>query len=248
MMFAWAVVHRLVNAEVHHALVAVEGLARGRSVARETDGVTPVAVGVVEDTLQHLPPVVRDVVELLLLTGMRCGEAVAMRATEIDMSGDVWLFHPTRHKNAWRGDKHKRTIALGPRAQEIVRRHLKPQMSAILFSPAEQAAIIAERKRAARKSKVPPSQVNRRTSRPKRTPGDQFTSRDINKAIKRACKRHKIPMWHTHQLRHTAALEISRKHGLEAARAVLGHKSLQMSADYAGHDRETAAEVMAKIG
>jgi hypothetical protein len=41
---------------------------------------------------------------------------------------------------------------------------------------------------------------------------------------------------------------VSRQHGLEAARAVLGHKSLQMSANYAGHDKRTAAEVMAKIG
>jgi integrase len=245
-MFAWAVSLQLIPASVHYGLLAVKGLARGRSAARETEAVTPVAVGVVEDTLPHLPPVVRDVVELLLITGMRAGEAVGMRASEIDMTGDVWLYSPSKHKTAWRG--HKRIIAIGPRGQEIIRRHLKAQTAAVLFSPAEQEAMIAAQKRAARKTRVQPSQVNRRKLRPKRKPGLQFSTDDINHAIKRACKRAGIPEWHTHQLRHTAALEVSRQHGLEAARAVLGHKSLQMSADYAGHDKQTAAAVMAKIG
>jgi integrase len=246
LMFSWAVVHKLVLPGVYHGLLAVKGLARGRSEARETDAITPVAVAVVQDTLPHLPPLVRDVVELLLLTGMRVGEAVGMRADEIDMTGEVWLFTPEKHKTAWRG--HKRMIAIGPRGQEIIRRHLKTQTGAVLFSPTEQEAIIAARKRATRKTPVQPSQQNRRKTRRKKKPGDQFTHRDINRAIKRACRRFGIPEWHTHQLRHTAALEVSRQHGLEAARAVLGHKSLQMSADYAGHDKRTAAEVMAKIG
>jgi integrase len=66
--------------------------------------------------------------------------------------------------------------------------------------------------------------------------------------IKRACKRGDLPVWHTHQLRHTAAREISRSHGLEKARAVLGHKLLQMTADYGGPDQQAAAQVMGKIG
>lgn len=246
LMFGWAVSLQLIPGSVYHGLLAVKGLARGRSAARETEAVSPVAVGVVEETLLHLPPVVRDVVELLLLTGMRVGETVAMRANEIDRTGAVWLYSPERHKNRWRG--HHRTIAIGPRGQEIIRRNLKAQTDAILFSPVAQAAMIAAQKRANRKTKVQPSQENRKKTKPKRKPGEQFTHRDINKAIKRACRRANIPQWHTHQLRHTTALEVSRRHGIEAARAVLGHKSLQMTSDYAGHDKRTAAEVMGKIG
>jgi hypothetical protein len=104
---------------------------------------------------------------------MRVGESVAMRADEIDMTGEVWLFNPQKHKTAWRG--HKRTIAIGPRGQEIIRRNLKAQTGAVLFSPAEQEAMIAAQKRAARKTKVPPSQENRKKARPKKKPGEQFT-------------------------------------------------------------------------
>jgi len=190
--------------------------------------------------------VIRDIVELLLLTGLRVGEAVAMRASEIDMTGAVWLYSPDRHKNRWRG--HDRCVAIGPRGQEIIRRNLKAQTEAILFSPAEQAVMIAANKRAKRKTKVQPSQESRKKAKPKRKPGETFSHRVVNKAIKRECRRANIPEWHTHQLRHTTALEVSRKHGIEAARAVLGHKTLQMTSDYAGHDKRTAAEVMGKIG
>jgi integrase len=158
----------------------------------------------------------------------------------------VWLYNPPKHKTLWRG--HHRTIAIGPRGQEIIRRHLKPRIDAYLFSPAEQEVMIAAEKRANRKTKVQPSQVSRKKAKPKKKPGEQFDANDINNAIKRACARAGIPRWHTHQLRHTAALEVSRQHGLEAARAVLGHKSLQMTADYGGPDRQTASEVMGKIG
>lgn len=246
MMFRWAAKLQLVPSNVFHGLLSVDGLKHGRSKARDTKKTVSVAISLVNDTLPWLPPVVCDIVELLLLTGMRAGEAVIMRACDINLTGQVWLYRPARHKTAWRG--HERVIAIGPRGQEIVRRYLKPKTDAYLFSPAEQAAMIREQKRAARKTKVQPSQLSRRKLHPKKKPGDQFTTDDINKAIKRACKRGKIPVWHVHQLRHTARKEVSRQHGLEAARAVLGHRSVEMTAEYGGHDQEAAMAVMAKIG
>jgi integrase len=246
MMFRWAAEMQVIAASIFHGVLAVRGLAPGRSAARETDPVNPVAIHVVEQTLSHLPPVVRDVVELLLLAGMRVGEAVIIRAIDIDMSGPVWLYRPVRHKTLWRG--HKRVIAIGPRGQDIIRKYLKPKMDALLFSPAEQEVMIAVEKRARRKSRVQPSQMCRKKAKPTKKPGQQFSAGDINQAIKRACKRAAIPRWHTHQLRHTCALEVSRHHGLESARAVLGHRTVQMSAHYSGHDQQTAAAVMGKIG
>ena len=47
------------------------------------------------------------------------GEIIKMRATDIDMSVDVWRYRPTKHKNTWRGKG--RIIYLGPRAQDAVR-------------------------------------------------------------------------------------------------------------------------------
>src|ERR1019366_7902103 len=169
-----------------------------------------------------------------------------MRAIDIDMSGPVWLFRPERHKNLHRG--HHRVVAIGPRGQAIIRRHLKPKMDAPLFSPAAQEAMIAAKKRTQRKTKVQPSQQCRKKANPKKKPGEQFDKDAINHAIRAACNKAGIPRWHTHQLRHTAALEISRQHGLEAARAVLGHRTVQMSAHYSGLGQATAAEVMSKIG
>lgn len=246
MMFRWAAEMVIIPPSVFHGVLAVRGLERGRCGARETDPVTPVAVGVVEATLPFLPPVVRDIVELLLLTGMRVGEAVIMRATDIDMTGRVWLYRPAEHKNSWRG--HERVIAIGPRGQDIIRKYLRPKLDAYLFSPAEQAAIIAAEKRSLRKTKVQPSQECRKKANPKKKPGELFDATSVNHAIRVACKKAEVPRWHTHQLRHTAALEISRQHGLESARAVLGHKTVQMSAHYSGPDQRTASEVMAKIG
>ena len=90
--------------------------------------------------------------------------------------------------------------------------------------------------------------ICRKKVKPKKQPGESFDAVAINHAIRAACKKARAPRWHTHQLRHTAALEISRQHGLEAARAILGHRTVQMSAHYSGLDQTTAAEVMAKIG
>jgi integrase len=246
MMFKWATKMQIIPPSIFHGLLAVDGLARGRSAARENDDVRPVPLTILEATQSHLPPVVRDIVDILLLTGMRVGEAVIMRGIDIDMSGPVWLFSPTEHKNKWRG--HHRVIAIGPKAQAIIRRYLKPKIDAYFFSPREQRDMIFTAKREARKTKVQPSQLCRKKAKPKKLPGESFDAVTINHAIRSACKKARVPRWHTHQLRHTAALEISRQHGLEAARAILGHRTVQMSAHYSGIDQITAAQVMAKIG
>ncbi len=246
MMFKWATKMQVIPPSIFHGLLAVDGLARGRSAARENDDVMPVPLAIVEATQPHLPPVVRDIVDVLLLTGMRVGEAVIMRAIDIDTTDTVWLYRPTEHKNKWRG--HHRVIAIGPRTQEIIRRYLKPKIDAYLFSPREQRDMIFAAKRVARKTKVQPSQLCRKKAKPKKLPGESFDAVTINHAIRTACKKARVPRWHMHQLRHTAALEISRQHGLEAARAILGHRTVQMSAHYSGLDQITAALVMAKIG
>jgi integrase len=55
--------------------------------------------------------------------------------------------------------------------------------------------------------------------------------------------------WHPHRLRHTAATEIRREFGLEAARIILGHSSaLVTDAVYAERDASKVIEVMRKIG
>ena len=62
--FKWAVENELVRPELYHGLMAVSGLRKGRSEAREPDPVQPVDDATVQATLPHLTPVVADMVRL----------------------------------------------------------------------------------------------------------------------------------------------------------------------------------------
>ena len=141
-----------------------------------------------------------------------------------------------------------RAIALGPQVQLVLRKYLRGAPEAYLFSPAEQDRLIKEAKRAARKSKVQPSQRDRSKPGASRKPKDRFQVRVYNKAITRACKAAGVEHWHVHRLRHTAALLIEREHGAEAARAVLGHRTLNMTLHYSGIDLKKASQVAQAMG
>jgi integrase len=253
-MFKWAVENELVPSSVLHGLQAVRGLQRGRSEARETEPVQPVSRAVVDDTLPLLRLTVADMVSLQLATGMRSGELVTMRACDLDTAGKVWLYRPATHKNAHHG--HHRVIPIGPRGQEIIRRHLKADTQAFIFSPADSMAEFRARQRSDRKSKVPPSQQDRRKRTPLRRPGNRYTPTAYSRAIADAIKRYnrdrpekeQIPHWHPHQLRHTRATELRREFGLDLARAVLGHRTPAITEVYAEIDTAKAIEAMARIG
>jgi integrase len=128
---------------------------------------------VVEQTLSVMRPTLADMVQLQLETGMRPGEVCFMRAIDIERSSPVWLYTPGRHKTQHHG--HSRVVPIGPRAQEIVRRHLKTDLQAYLFTPADSIAEFRAEQRRNRKSKVQPSQQDRRKRTPKRKPGQRYT-------------------------------------------------------------------------
>jgi len=119
-MFKWAAENELVSAQVYHGLSTVAGLRRGRSEARETEPVKPVHEAHVQAIQPHVSRQVWAMIELQRLTGMRPGEAVIMRACDIDMTGDLWEYRPSSHK----GEHHdrERIIPLGPRSQAVSRR------------------------------------------------------------------------------------------------------------------------------
>jgi integrase len=252
-MFKWAVENELVPPSVLLGLQAIRGLQRGRSQARETEPVKPVPETIVEAILPHVRPPVAAMVRLQLLTGMRPGEVVIMRAIDLDMTGKVWLYHPGSdqgthgaHKTAHRGQH--RIIPVGPRGQEIIRQWLKPDLYAYLFSPRETMDALRFKQRQERKTKVQPSQMNRRKRNPRRKPGDRYRVGSYAVAIARACEKAGVPHFHPHQIRHTRATEIRREAGLDAARAVLGHRSPKITEVYAEIDVNKATEVMEKLG
>jgi integrase len=247
-VFKWASENELVPASVYHGLECVRGLQRGRSDARETEPVRPVSVALVEETLPHLNPTVVDMLRLQLLTGARSGEICLMRACDIDITGAAgcWLFTPKHHKISHRG--FGRVIPLGPQAQEIVKRYLKPNIEAYLFSPADAMETLRQKRRRERKSKVQPSQVCRKKKQPHRQPGERYKPTVIAYAVRRACVKAGVEHWHPHQLRHTKATEIRREYGLDAARALLGQHAPQVTELYAELDQNKAVEVARKLG
>ena len=54
--------------------------------------------------------------------------------------------------------------------------------------------------------------------------------------------------WHPNMLRHAKATELRREFGLDAARAVLGHRAIRTSETYAEIDQNKAAAAMEKLG
>jgi hypothetical protein len=125
------------------------------------------------------------------VAGMRPGEVVLMRGIDLDTTGKVWLYQPGsdpgphgRHKTAWRG--HRKVIAIGPKGQEILKPWLRLNLTEYLFQPREAMAAFRAQQRQNRKSKVQPSQKNRRKAKAKKAPGERYTSRSYAQAIAKA--------------------------------------------------------------
>jgi integrase len=269
-LFRWAVENEMVPPSLLHGLQAVPGLKRGRTACRETEPVRPVPENLVNETLLFVTRPVRGMILVQLHTGMRPGEVCVMRACDIDMSGKVWLYRPARHKTAHHG--HQRVVAIGPRAQEIVREYLTLDTTAYLFSPRQAVAEYRQKARQLRKTPVQPSQRDRRKRKPRRLPGERYTTMSYGKAIRHgiemankaracdgckqrkpedrcaACQAAALPPWHPHQLRHTAATKIRKEYGLDVARVVLGHRSPAITELYAELDTSRAADVMQRLG
>ena len=67
-------------------------------------------------------------------------------------------------------------------------------------------------------------------------------------AIHRACEKAGQPKWSPNQLRHTAATEVRKKFGLEAAQVICGHQSADVTQVYAERDAELAMKVAKAVG
>lgn len=185
--FKWASERELIPPSVFHGLLAVSGLKRGRTDARETEPVRPVAESVVEQALQHATPTIAAMVRLQMLTGMRPGEVCSMRTGDIDQSGKVWVYKPAWHKMSYRG--LSRTILIGPQAQRALAPYLKPDLQAAVFSPRQSEG---ERLAALHTARVTPKgQGNEpgthRQRRPLTAPGNAYSTLSYDQAIRHAC-------------------------------------------------------------
>jgi integrase len=263
--FRWGVAKERVSPTVYQALAALPGLRKGRSAAREPRPVRPVADGVVDATLPHLPAVVADMVRFQRLTGARPNEVCILRPCDLEISGDVWTYRPQSHKTDYQ-DGRERVIAVGPKAQDAIRKYLLRDKRSYCFAPSD-----SEKKRLAVRHagrRTPLSCGNRPGSNRKRSPkrhaGEHYTTDSYGRAVERAVmianrkrteeaidnggKPELLPDWRPNQLRHTRATEIRKQFGLEAAQVTLGHSQADITQIYAERDLSLAFEVARKIG
>jgi integrase len=186
-VFRWAVEQELLPGHVYHALQAVKGLAKGRTDAKESEPVKPVAESYVQAIRPHVSAEVWAMVQFQLLTGARPGETVIMRTRDIDTAGDIWLYKPAMHKGEHH--EHGREIRIGPRAQAIIKAFFKPELSAYVFSPVDaetrrRAKLHEQRTTPDSCGNGPGDNVRRK---PERAPQDRYSVSSYRQAIKRGC-------------------------------------------------------------
>lgn len=231
----WGTSEELVPGSSYEALRSVEGLRRGRSRARETHRVEPVPEKDIEPVLAACLPMVADMAHLQLLTGMRPGELVQIRPSDVKCTSDVWVYYPATHKTEHHGAA--RPIFIGPKAQAILTPYLSSRTAGdACFSPRE----ALQRRRTELGQALTFS-----STRPPRT---RYTTASYGRAIREACDSAGVSRWHPHQLRHNAATRIRAEFGPDVARAMLGQRTLQAAAIYAELDMEAAAKAAAKLG
>ena len=245
-MFKWAVARELVPASSHHGLIAVENVRKGTTGVGEGEKVRPVDLDRVEKTKPFLSNQIQALIEMQIHTGARAGELLIMRPMDLDRSGEVWIYTPTKHKLEHAGKN--RTIPIGPKSQRVIIQFLQRDQDQFIFSPAE-----AELARLG----VLPTGAH--------SPGDHYTIQTYGRAISRACRSafpfplcmklehrdewHRSSRWTPHQLRHTAATMIRAKYGLEAAQLMLGHSSAVITdAVYAERDQSKVIAIARDVG
>jgi len=209
--FKWCASEELAPVSIHQSLKTLAPLRIGHTNAPETEPRLPADPAHVAATVPFLPPHVRAIVELPRASGMRPSEVCRMTLSQIDRTGPLWIYRPTKHKKSHRG-KH-RAVALGAAAQVILSDYLAVRTigeAESLFSPRRQREELFAAMRADRNSKVQPSQESRAKPKGKgtRLPGDWYKAHGIGHAVVKAAKKAGVPPWTPYQLRHLKGAEL----------------------------------------
>ena len=199
----WAVDQDSVPAAVLAELAAVRSLPAHRSAARETEPVRAAELDQVRAVLAFMPATARDVCQLLILTGARLSEILEARNRDV-VEDAAGVLRLSPAQHKTAHRGRSRDIPLNEAALAIIARYRRPLL------PLEPL--------------FPPVGEGRRASR---------SPDSVRAAIRRACNRAGVPAWTPHQLRHAVAQVIRDRDGLDAACALLGHASVDMTEHYA---------------
>lgn len=229
----WMASRELIPAELALAVEAVPRVKFQEYQQGSRPEVEPVSVDDVGKTLPHLPSVVADMVLVQLIAGMRPGEVVRLRAEAIVRREEgCAVYTPKHHKTAYLG--HERNVLLDQDAMAVLTPYLEKYPAGYLFRPVDE---LKERIAKIRKRDTDKAIED---TRKKRRLGEHWLVTSYARAIARACKKAEVPHWHPHQLRHTAATKFGNEYGPLVAKALLGHRSMQMTERYIKSDLESA--------
>ena len=196
-----------------------------------------------------MTPTLRDMVIIQRQNALRPNEVCGLRVGDINRSGEVWSVRKITKTYV------PMIIVFCESDKQIIERHIAGKTpDDYLFTPAE---AMQERWAAAakhRKNKVTPSQQARAAAAaPDKLSAynDCYTvdayRRAIYNAIDRANKAGcNIPRWTPYQLRHTAVTECSYQYGIDAARAMAGHTTINMTAHYEHTAERLKADLASK--
>lgn len=224
--FKWAASREMLPLSVYERLRSLEALGAGRTPAAESEPVEAVEMGPVVAAMCHMPRVLRDMVRLQWLTGMRPGELCRLSPDQLERRAGVWYYRPDKHKTKHLGKK--RIVLLGPIAQAVLRPYLDRPGDTPCFSPRD-----AQRQR---------GQVNRSARIT-----DQYKTRSYRRAVEYAASQAGVE-WSPNQLRHSRGTIVREKFGLDAAQVILGHTHAKTTEIYAKAALDSAERVAATLG
>ena len=124
-VFRYAVETGMVDVTVYQALAIVENAKLStHKKLKPPKRRPPVPLESAVQIIGTLRPIVRDLLLVQLYSGSRPGEINRMRKCDVEMSGDVWIYHMKKHKTALRtGSEAVRY--LGKRCQAILQPRLQ---------------------------------------------------------------------------------------------------------------------------
>jgi integrase len=227
-IFRWGVSRELVPIEVLQGLQTVEPLQPNRGGKETTGSRGSVPFEVVQQTLPHLPPLIRSLVLVAFHSGPRIGELAKLTTGMIDTTTDPWIAILDQHKTSHKSKS--RRLYFGPKAQSALQPFLlQDQPDEPIFSPL----------------RVDARQQKRRG---KRLPGRFYGRSSLQQVLRRAIDWAGVEHWSLGQLRHSAAVRITDECGLETTRQLLGHATISMSSHYSRGSEAAAKKAAKEIG
>ena len=245
--FKWAEYKHLIPANTSAPMIVMPKLKPGFMGVVDRPKVRPVTAETVDITCNYAPPVIRDMIRIMQLTGMRPKEMCALTPLQIDRSDDIWMIDFGKHKTAYL-DKD-RWVFFGPEAQTILKPYLLRDQDAFIFSPREAQNQRAEERR---RSRITPTHWGTPPKGLNKSIRAFYTTQTFRKAVVSAIRKaqiagEKIEHWFPYQLRHAFGTMMDRVFGIETSAAAMGN-NIDTAKIYIEKRKEFARKAAKKCG